>query len=162
MSLTNFTGAVTAAALNANFDDKTSTLSTQATAGQKDANITLQVVGLTTSTALALRVIDFTAPDDLEIRVIRVEVTDTGTGATVTATVAESDGADITMVGGPYSQSVAGISGTARETLDCRTVTTERRMRLVRGVRYRLTLSTTATVTSATAVLQVRSRRATR
>lgn len=162
MTLTNFTGTVAAATLNANFDDKTSTLSTQATAGQKDANIVLRVVGLDTGTALALRVLDFTAPDDMEIRVIRLEVTDTGTGADVTASVGESDGADITIVGGPYTVTVAGINGTSRGTLDCRTTTANYRMRLVRGVRYRLTLSTTAAVTSATATLQVRTRRVTR
>jgi hypothetical protein len=159
MSLTAFTGTVSAATLNANFDDKTSTLTTQALEGQVDQSVNHRVVGLDSSTALALRVLDFTAPDDLEARVLRLEVTDTGTGATVTATLTESDGANITMVGGPYTISVAGINGTARDTLDCRTVTAGYRMRLVRGVRYRLTLSSTAAVTSATASLQLRSRR---
>jgi hypothetical protein len=111
---------------------------------------------------VSLRSVDFTAPDDLELRVLRILVTHTAAVGDVTATLTVTDGDTAYLLDQTISISVASLSGTAQASLDCRTTTQAKRLRLLRGVRYRLTLSTAATVDVGQATLLLRSRRRTR
>jgi hypothetical protein len=111
---------------------------------------------------VSLRSVDFTAPDDLELRVLRVLVTHTAAVGDVTATLTVTDGDTAYLLDQTISVSVASLNGTAQASLDCRTTTQAKRLRLLRGVRYRLTLSTAATVDVGQATLLLRTRRRTR
>jgi hypothetical protein len=111
---------------------------------------------------VSLRSIDFTAPDDLELRVLRILVTHTAAVGDVTATLSVTDGDTTYLLDQTITKSVASVNGTAQDTLDCRTTTQAKRLRLLRGVRYRLTLSTAATVDVGQATLLLRTRRRTR
>lgn len=158
MSLTPFTGGVTAAALNANFDDKTETITTQSALVGGDFCVFHRVEGLDASTALAIRTLTFYAPDDFEVRVLRIRCVDTGTGATATATLSGAVSVD-DVIGQDLSVSVAGIGGTSQASLDCRDTDQPRRVMLVRGVPYTLTLEVDAAVTEAQATVVLRARR---
>jgi hypothetical protein len=155
-------GTVTQTALRTDFDALTTSLSSDALAGQLDFPIPLRVASLAVAMDVSLRSVDFTAPDDLELRVLRVLVTHTAAVGNVTATLTVTDGDTAYLLDQTISVSVASLSGTAQASLDCRTTTQAKRLRLLRGVRYRLTLSTAATVDVGQATLLLRSRRRTR
>jgi len=160
MSLVAFTGATSATTLNANFDDKTTTIDANSVAGQVDYPIFIRKGTLAVADDVSIRSVYFTAPDDAEVRVLRVLATHTTTGITVTASIAEeNDALDYTM-GAVVTQAVASINGTAQATLDLRT-TTGRRIMLLRGVRYRLSIVAaggTLDVGQATVLLRTRRR----
>lgn len=155
-------GTVTQAALRTDFDALTASLTTDALAGQADFPIALRVASLAVAMDVSLRSIDFTAPDDLELRVVRVLVTHTAAVGDVTATLTVTDGDTAYLLDQTITVSVASVNGTAQASLDCRTTTQAKRLRLLRGVRYRLTLSTAATVDVGQATLVLRTRRRTR
>ena len=162
MSLTPFTGTTSATVLNNNFNDANSRINATSIAGRKDTPLFVRKGTLAVADDVSTRSVLWTAPDDLELRVLRVLCTHTTTGVDVTATIEQADGDTSFMMDAAVTVSVASINGTAQTTLDLRT-TTGRRIMLMRGVRYRLTVSAaggTATVGQATALL--RSRRRTR
>lgn len=162
MSLTPFTGTITSAALRDNFDDKTTRIDAIAAVGQVDTPIFVRKAALAAADDESLRSVWFTAPDDMEVRVLRVLATHTAGGITVTASIAQADDLlDYTM-GAVVEQTVASINGTAQATLDLRT-TTGRRIMLLRGIRYRVTIAATGgTLDVGQATVLLRSRRRTR
>jgi hypothetical protein len=155
-------GTVTQTALRTDFDALTSSLTTDAVAGQLDFPITIRVASLAVAMGVSVRSIDFTMPDDLELRVMRVLVTHTAAVGDVTATLTVTNGDTAYLLDQTITVSVASVNGTAQASLDCRTTTQAKRLRLLRGVRYRVTLSTAATVDVGQATLLLRSRRRTR
>lgn len=161
MSLVPFTGIVSSAILNANFDDKTSTLTTQAIAGRKDFDI-FHRTSMSNSTALALRLQDFVVGDDFEVRCIRVRAIAATAGFTVTASLLAADGDTDLLIGQSYVATVTTVVGTAQATLDCQTTTQARRANLLRGGRYRLQLESSGAgiiVAQGSLVLRARRRR---
>jgi hypothetical protein len=160
MSLTAFTGTITASALNANYDDKTTRIDAAAILGRVDFPISVRRASLAVANDVSVRSVMWTAPDDAEVRVLRVLCTHSTTGLTVTATLSQADGDTAFMMGTDPSVSIASINGTAQATLDMRT-TTGRRIMLLRGVRYRLAIAVvggTANVGQGTVVLRTRRR----
>ena len=155
-------GTVTQTALRTDFDALTTSLSSNTLLGQEDFPLTLRVASLAVAMDVSLRSVDFTSPDDLELRVLRVLVTHTAAVGNVTATLTVTDGDTAYLLDQTISVSVASLNGTAQASLDCRTTTQAKRLRLLRGVRYRLTLSTAATVDVGQATLLLRTRRRTR
>lgn len=160
MSLTPFTGTVAASRLRENFDDKTTRIDAVAAVGQVDTPAFVRKASLAAADDESLRSVYFTAPDDMEVRVLRVLAAHTAGGITVTASITEAnDLLDYTM-GAVCEQSVTSINGTAQATLDLRT-TTGRRIMLLRGVRYRVTIAAaggTLDVGQATVLLRTRRR----
>lgn len=95
------------------------------------------------------RSISFTPRDDYEVRVLMLRATDSGGAArTVTATLAVENGDTSYLLDKTIAKSATTIVGTVDSRLDLRTVTGDR-VRLVKGVRYRLSLAnaTVGTVT---------------
>lgn len=155
MSLTPFTGTVTEAVLNANFDDARAAITSQATAGQVDACVTHRKLTLTSTPAVA-DFVDFTPEDDMEVRVLRVFVESANAGSTITATLSVANGDSTFLVDKTLTASVTSIAGTVQATTDLRTVTGTR-VRLLRGVPYRLALSaSSSTHTAARATVLLR------
>lgn len=146
--------------LRENFDALTPTLSTQAQAGQKDFVIPLTHPILKETTPAAERSVDFTAPDDLEIRALRVSLTETSAGGVVTVTLTQADGDAAYLLNHTISVSATCVVGTVHATSDYRTTTGAVRLRLLRGVKYRLTaVMVGATGPQMSAALVLRSRR---
>jgi len=160
MTLTAFTGTITESALNDNYDDKTTRIDAAAILGRVDHPITVRRASLAVANDIAVRSVMWTAPDDAEVRVLRVLCTHSTTGLTVTATLDEANGLTDFMMGENPTVSVASINGTAQASLDLRT-TTGKRIMLLRGVRYRLSVAVvggTADVGQATVVVRTRRR----
>lgn len=148
-------GTVTQANLRTDFDANTANLTSDAVVSSGDYPISLRKASATGDT-----VYDFTAPDDLEVRALRVTAIHTTTGLTVTATLQETNGDVDYTAGAVLSASVGSVNGTAQATTDYRT-TTGTRVMLLRGVRYRLTLTVsggTLTQGQATVILGTRRR----
>lgn len=142
MALVAFTSTITAADLNANFDDKTTALLTNARSGRKDGVIPLRLGSLASSADLSLRSIAWTQQDDHELRVITIRATDTAARA-ISATLTV-DNADTTfLVDQTISVALTTVNGTADARTDFRT-TTGTRVRLLKGVRYRLAIVNTS------------------
>ena len=160
MSLVAFTGQIVSQTLRDNFDDKTTRIDAVAAVGQVDYPVFVRKASLAAADDESLRSVYFSAPDDMEVRVLRVLATHTAGGITVTASIAQADDLlDYTM-GAVCEQSVTSINGTAQATLDLRT-TTGRRIMLLRGVRYRVTIAAaggTLDVGQATVLLRTRRR----
>lgn len=164
MALTAFTGTTSAATLNSNFDDKTTTIATQMQAGQKDQTVELRLTTLASTDELRGRSRAWVQADHAQLRIAYLRATDSGGAArsvTFTLTVDNSD--DDYLVEFPVSITVTTIVGTvdsrASSATDYRTGVPW--LRLVKGVRYRLTLSVASgTVTGPVyAGVQLRSRR---
>lgn len=156
-------GVILAADLISNLDALTTTLTAQARNGQKDFNVPLTHAALLTTTPEPARVVDFTAPDDLELRAIRVSATSTAAGQTVTIALTQTDGDNAYLLDFLPTITVTTVVGTAHATLDLRTTTQAIRLRLLRGVQYRMTATTSAAANapqvSAALVLRTRRRR---
>lgn len=152
MALTAFTGTVSASTLQSNFDDKTSTLNTNAARVGGDWWQHVHKIGLTTTAIYT----EFTPPTDVELRVLRVQVQDTGAGRTVTATLTQADGDADFLLGQTVAVSIASANGLRFANTDFRTVTTFPRIRLLRGVPYRLSIVSTGATTWAQAAIQLR------
>lgn len=155
-------GTVTQTALRTDFDAQTANFTSDALFGQETATMLLRVASLTSVMDVSVRSFDFTAPDDVELRILRVMVTHTAAVGNVTATLTVTDGDTTYLLDQTISIAVASVNGTAHGVLDMRTTTQAKRLRLLRGVRYRLTLSTVATVDVAQAMLMIKTRRRTR
>lgn len=156
MSLTPFTGTVTAATFNANFSDANAAITSQAVEGQVDACIHHKVLNM--GAASVADFVDFTPTDDWEIRVLRVSGTDAAGGMTVTATVSVVNGDSTFLLDQTVSVTTAALGAAVQTqaTLDLRTVTGTR-LRLLKGVPYRLRLSrSSGTVDDARAMLLLR------
>ncbi len=152
-------GSITQAALRTDFDALTANVSADSLAGDADVSISHLVLALATGTGVA-NFVDFTAPDDMEARVLRVCATDGTAARTVTAFLEQTDGDTAFLLDQTISKDVTTVVGTAQASLDLRTTTQSKRIKLIRGVRYRLRLSTTAgPVTSAQVTLVCRTRR---
>jgi hypothetical protein len=160
MALVPFTGTVTQATLRANFDDKTSTLTTNALAGKTDHVVYVQRLALNTTDDISVRCVDFTPVDDYELRVLRLRLDDTVASRTVTATVTVTDGDTTFLLDKTISVTGTTIIGVSNAYLDLRTVTGNR-LRLLKGVPYRLTIDAPSAgpLTSAMASIVLRSLR---
>jgi len=156
MSLTPFTGTVTAATLNANFDDARAAITSQAVLGQVDASVHHRVLSLTGAATSVANFVDFTPADDMEVRVLRVYVNSATASSTITAAVTVANGDSTFLVDQSITVSTTSIVGTTQASRDLRTVTGTR-VRLLRGVPYRLSLSSSAgTHTEARAIVLLR------
>lgn len=161
MSLTPFTGTTSAATLNANFDDARATLTANAKLGQKDQTRSVYVASLVAATALSLRTFAWTQPDDMELRIVCAGGTADAAARTltVTLTVDNGDTAFLNDLTVSYSVTSSGAGAFDTRTAvqgDYRT-TSGSRIRLLKDVRYRLTMSTDAgTWTNARAHVQPR------
>lgn len=162
MALTPFTGTVTQTALRNNFDDKTTTLTNNAVAGQSDHVVSVTRLALAIADDISLRCVDFTPADDYELRVLRLTLEDGTAGRTVAATVTVTDGDTTFLLDKTVSITGTTIIGTAHANLDLRTTTGDR-LRLLKGVPYRLTIGAPSAgpITRAQASLVLRSRRRT-
>lgn len=165
MVLVPFTGTVTIGTLRANFDDATTQISTNSTLGEKDFEQFVRVASLTaSSTAPRDTSIAFTPRDDALITAIMVSGTASGI-LTLSATLAvDSDDAYHTFLAGQTiatSVTTAGAGATTGRTgYYTASGIGNAVVRALQGVRYRLTVSTSAgAVTNACAVVQMRSRR---
>lgn len=160
MALVPFTGLITQATLRANFDDKTLTLSTNALAGKTDHVVFVKALNLTTTTDISLRSVDFTPVDDYEVRVLRIRLDDTVASRTVEASLTVADGDATFLLDKTVSVTGTTVVGVSNANLDLRTVTGTR-LRLLKGVPYRLSLgpSSSGTVPFAQASLVLRSLR---
>lgn len=155
------TGLIDADDIQSEYFTLTTALNNQALLGENDFCIPLQVQALTNATTVPASSVDFTAPDDLELRTLRLSTTGV-VGPTVTATLTVTDGDSSYLLDHTVSVSVVSIAGTAHGNLDARSTTQAVRVRLLRGVRYRLAVtsnSATATAVSAAVVLRTRRRR---
>jgi hypothetical protein len=107
------------------------------------------------------RSIAWTQQDDAEVRALILRATDNSTnGHTVTATLTVDELAGQgnnprAMAGQTVATSCTSINGTEDVRVDLRT-TTGTRVRLLKGVTYRLTVETTGTILAIQALLQVR------
>ena len=136
-------GTITAAALQTDFDAVRSLLEVS---DRQDVDfvVPLRLASLAVADDVSVRSIAFTPRDDFEVRVLSLRVTDSGgAGRTVTAALAVENGDTSYLLDKTISTSVVTTAGTQDSRLDLRTVTGDR-IRLVRGVRYRLTLTTSA------------------
>lgn len=160
MALTPFTGTVTQAALRSNFDDKTTTLTNNAVAGQGDHVVTVMRLTLGAADDISLRCVDFTPVDDYEVRTLRLTLQDGTASRAVTGTLTVTDGDTAFLLDKTISLTGTTVIGTSHTNLDLRTVTGDR-LRVLKGVPYRLTIGqpSAGPVTRAQLSLVLRSRR---
>lgn len=162
MALVPFTGTITAATLNSNFSDAIASLNTNATAGVNDFDIVMTRANLDAADHVTLRSLAFTPTDDWELRAVRINAYATlGTGQVVTATVTVDNG-DTTYLIGQTPTATCTIASTGVTTagnIDYTLTYLSRRLRLLKGVRYRLTLSATGPIFLAQGFAMVRSKR---
>lgn len=160
MALIPFTGLISRFILLLNFDDKTLTLTSNAKAGQTDHVVTVTCLNLDVADDIGLRCVDFTPVDDYEVRVLRLTLQDGTASRTVTSTITATDNDATFVLDKTISITGTTVVGTSHANLDLRTVTGDR-LRLLKGVSYRLTigLPSAGPVTRAQASLVLRSRR---
>lgn len=142
-------GTVDITQLRTDLDANTSTLATSMAAGSKDHNHVLMLASLAAASPdpVAPRSIAWTQQDDQELRVIGLRVTD-GTASRVVTVALTVDNGDTTfLLDQTVSTSITTIIGTADARVDYRT-TTGTRLRLLKGVRYRLALQNTTGATT--------------
>ena len=160
MALVTLNGTVEASELLNNYDDLTSTLAANAILGQCDQTIFAFVRSLAAATALSLRTVAFTLQDDAEVRILYGYGTADAGSRLLTVTLAVDNGDSTYLVDHTLTATVtsagAGITHTRPTLTDLRT-TTGTRVRLKKGVRYRITVSTDAgTYTDVCAGVQLR------
>ncbi len=155
-----FSATLSAAELNAAFS---TAIAANALGGKKDHSRHLFVPSLTAALALSARTYAFTPHTDEEIRVLFARGAADAASRVLTVALTVDNGDDRFLVEQTVSASVTSAAAATYDTrptaLDLRS-TTGVRLRLLSGVRHRLTLSTDAgTWTNVVACLQVRSRR---
>ena len=157
MALVPFTSTVTAATLNANFDDARATMTANAILGQVDSNIFHKTLLLDSDGSAVKDFVDFIPEDDYEVRVLRVSAEDAVASQVVTASVVVANGDATFLCNQTISVSVTTTAGgQVQASLDLRTVTGTR-VRLLKGVPYRLKLARdTGIIDDARAMLLVR------
>lgn len=137
-------GTVTATALRTDFDQHRATLKANARVGRKDQTRVMRTTGtLTAATALSLRTYAWTQTDDQELRLLMIRGTTDG-AATITLTLTV-DNLDDTFLS--KQTCTATVTAGGASTVDGRTsfiTTTGVRLRLLKGVRYRMTVVVTA------------------
>lgn len=152
MALIALTSPVSIDQLRNNFDDKTAALAANMLAGRKDQWRTFRKTTLADTDALRTRTTAWTQVDDQEVRTAFLRVTDAAAPRVVTWTLSV-DGDDTRfLVDKDVSISVTTIVGTADERIDLRTATGDR-IRLKRGVRYRMTIENTSAGTTTGVVM---------
>lgn len=144
-------GTITATALRTDFDALTASIPAS-DEWDGDFSVPLLVSNLADTTTARDRSIAFTPQDDYEVRGLFLRVTDGTASRIVTATLTQDNDGTTYLLDGAVSVSVTTINGTvdSRPTgLDLRTVTGTR-IRLVKGVRYRLSVQNTSAGTTVT------------
>lgn len=147
MALVTLDGTIEASELLNNYDDLTSTLAANAILGQCDQPIFVFVRSMTSATVVSLRTVAFTLQDDAEVRICYGYGT-ADAGSRLLTVALEVDSSDATYlvnhtITATVTSAGAGLTHT-RPTLTDLTDTTGTRVRLKKGVRYRLTISTDA------------------
>lgn len=117
-------------------------VATETFGGDKDHQILYRKTALAAADALNLRTIAWVQTDDQELRALFLRVTDTVAGRVVTMTLTVDGGDTRFLVDETISLSVTTVNGTA-DTRSDHTATGAVRIRLKRGVRYRLTVTNT-------------------
>lgn len=102
---------------------------------------------LTSATALSLRTLTFTPMVGEEVRVLYARGTADAASRTLTVTLEQADGGTGYLLDKTFTASVTSAAAATYDTrptsLDLRTVTGDR-VRLIAGVRYRVTVATDA------------------
>lgn len=157
MALTPFTGTITAATLNANFDDARAAMTANAILGQVDACVYHKTLLLDSDGSAVKDFVDFVPEDDYEVRVLRVFAEDATAAQVVTASVTVANGDATFLCDQTITASVTTTAGgIVQATTDFRTVTAVR-VRLLKGVPYRLKLARdTGIISDARAALLLR------
>lgn len=139
-------GVITETALRTDFDQHRAALLTNSRAGRKDQTRVMRVATLVLATDLSLRSYAWTQADDHELRMLYGRGTTDG-AATMTVTLAVEN-ADTTFL---VDQTItAAVVAGGASTVDTRPTATDYRtttgirLRLLKGVRYRLSVSVTA------------------
>lgn len=161
MALVPFTGAVTAATLNSNFNDANAAIQSQSVLGAVDMGVFHKVFALASSATPAVTdYVDFIPQDDYTIQWIRVWAQDAAAAQIVTASLVVANGDTTFLCDQTVSVSVTTTIGTVvQATTDLRTVTGVR-VRALAGVPMRLLLSASAgTIDEARAIVGFRSLR---
>ncbi len=141
MALVPFTSTVTAATLNANFDDARAAMTANAILGQVDACVFHKSLLLDSDGSAVKDFVDFVPEDDYEIRVLRVFAEDAVASQVVTASVTVANGDTTFLCDQTVTAAVTTTAGgIVQNTTDLRTVTAVR-VRLLKGVPYRLKLA---------------------
>jgi hypothetical protein len=158
---TPLTGTVTLAALRAHFDESTADLRDQAKEGRKDSEVRLYVASLATAALLRDRSVAWVQQDDAELRIISAHGIAASAGRTLSVALEVENGDGLFLVDHEVAVSVsasgAGTFYTRNVDGDFRT-TTGPRIRLQRGVRYRLSVFATGGAwTEVEAYAQIRS-----
>ncbi len=153
-----FANPITLSELRTAFDAKTATITANKKLGQKDNQIPLRLASLASGASLLSRSIAFTMTDDSALQSIFVRVTDTTASRTIVATLSVDSGETKFLGDATVTATVVTINGTADGRTDFRT-TTGTRLRLLKGVRYRLSVENTTSGTTGiiTAGVQLRS-----
>lgn len=141
MTLTN---PITATALRA---DLTAVLTSLAGIDGTGINVSLYCATLADTTALRDRTLAWTQQDDATLEYTMVRATDGTASRVVTAVLSVDSGDTIYLGEQTISATVTTVNGTA-DTRTSYTTVTGTRVRLLRGVRYRMTLANTSAGTT--------------
>jgi hypothetical protein len=129
------------------------------TAGRVDHDIPLRLASLAEGAAILTRSVAWTQQDNQEVRGIFLHVTDGTASRVVTARLTQDDGGTRFLGDRDWEVSVTTIVGAARGFLDVRDDEGPR-LRLIKGVRYRLEIENESAGTTVTgplhAAVQVR------
>lgn len=142
MSLTPSTGVISLSTLRANLDDQTAVMLTNMRAGAKDFTRFLRLDSLASGADVSLRSTAWTQPDDQELRILMARVTNTAVRVIGIALEVEN-GDTVFLVDNSVVVPLSTSNGTTDTRTDYRT-TTGTRLRLARGVRYRLSFTNTS------------------
>jgi hypothetical protein len=166
MALVTLSGTISAADLNTNFNDKTSTLITNATLGQKDFQVDLEAFDVdNTSARVPYQTLDFTAPDDLELRVMGLFLNSASAVPLITLTLTAIDidqnSASVYLLDQTVTVTCQAVVGEANATRDDRQASSTTKIFLKKGITYRMRMtSSSATVVDyAQAFIYCRTRR---
>lgn len=156
MSLTPFTGTITAAQLRANFDDKTATLAANAIWKVKSHSPSFIVPSLVPGTALVSRSILFVPQDDCELRYQMHHGSADAAARTMTTTLTVANGDALFLGNQTITLATTSAGAGAFDGRTDYTVTTGPRVRLLRGVQYMLSIAVDAgTITEAQALVDL-------
>lgn len=140
-------GKVDITQLRTDFDAKTATIQANARGGGKDHDAVFRLATLADTDPLTARSRAWTQQDDQELRVIGLRVTDGVAGRVVNAILTVDSGDTTFLLDNTVLATITTVNGTADARVDFRT-TTGKRLRLLKGVRYRLALINTTGATT--------------
>lgn len=145
MSLVTLAGTVSAADLNTNFQDKVANLVAQAADDSKFHQVNIETLDLTSATTNGLNVQDFTCTDDWELWVVGLSVWNPdATSRTITMTLTQVDGVTKYLLDQTVSVSIAATSATEFNATRGDYRTSSPKIFLVKGITYRLTLTSSS------------------